>query len=61
MSPRHFSSHGGPYFINDGISKQHKGNKVSTIGMFKSFFLSRRKKEAPFSWPKDGCLPPHNK
>ena len=62
MSPRHFSSRGGPYFISDGFSKQGKQVKsITTIGRIRSFFLSRRKKEAPFSWPKDGCLPHYNK
>jgi hypothetical protein len=44
MSPRHFSKYGGPYFINDGVSKHNESNKVSVIGSIKSFFVSRRKK-----------------
>jgi len=44
MSPRHFSSHGGPYFINDGFSKQEKKVKsITTIGRIRSFFKSRRR------------------
>jgi hypothetical protein len=48
MSPRHFSNKGGPYFINDGFTKQNDPiptTKVSTIDRIKSFFKSRAKKQ----------------
>jgi hypothetical protein len=50
MSPRHFSSRGGPYFISDGFSKQGKQGKqvksITTIGRIKSFFKSRRRRKS---------------
>jgi hypothetical protein len=46
MSPRHFSSKGGPYFINDGFTKQNDHipttPSVSFIDKVKAFFKSRR-------------------
>ena len=46
MSPRHFSSRYGPYFVNDGFSKQNdvSTTSVSTIDKIKAFFKSRRKR-----------------
>ena len=46
MTPRHFSNRGGPYFINDGFTKQNDPiptTKVSTIGRISAFFNSRAK------------------
>jgi hypothetical protein len=48
MSPRHFSSRGGPYFINDGFTSHQdhidvSTTSVSTIGKIKAFFKSRAK------------------
>jgi hypothetical protein len=46
MSPRHFSSRGGPYFISDGFSKQKKVVKsITTIDRIRSFFNSRRRRK----------------
>jgi hypothetical protein len=47
MSPRHFSSKYGPYFVNDGFSKQNDPmptTRVSFIDRVKAFFKSRPKK-----------------
>jgi hypothetical protein len=48
MSPRHFSSRGGPYFINDGFTNHQDHIDVSTtsvsfIGRVRAFFKSRLK------------------
>ena len=46
MSPRHFSKRGGPYFVNDGFSKQQNVSaSVSTIDRIKSFFKSRLRRK----------------
>jgi hypothetical protein len=47
MTPRHFSSKYGPYFVNDGFTKQNDPiptTRVSTIDKIKAFFKSRPKK-----------------
>ena len=46
MTRNHFSKKGGPYFINDGFSKQNDPipttPSVSFIDRVKAFFKSRR-------------------
>jgi hypothetical protein len=51
MTRNHFSKRGGPYFVNDGFSKQYLSKEdypvskgVSIIGRVKSFFKFPRLK-----------------
>jgi hypothetical protein len=47
MTRNYFSKKGGPYFVNDGFSKQRvtSTTKVSVIDRVKSFFKSRRTRQ----------------
>jgi hypothetical protein len=40
MGRNYFSKHGGPYFINDGLSKHHDHNNSEADGSERALILS---------------------